>query len=612
MRFKRLLSLFIAMFVIIGSVVSSANAAAVTLKSYAPTSKYVKYIGRTYLSSNVLWLAHSGTGAEFTFKGTKAIVTLVGDNTSAVKNNDTNYARYAIYVNNKLVKDGLMDKSEKKITVLNSESSKTNTIKILKLSESANSTLGIKKISVSGTKIQPTKAKELLIEFIGDSITCGYGVDDPNKNHHFSTATEDFTKTYAYKTATALKADYSAVSFSGYGIISGYTSNTVRNENQILSKYYDKVGFSYGKFAGTKEPSSIAWSFKNQPDVVVINLGTNDDSYVKNDSVKQEEYVKGYTAFLKQVREKNPEAKILCTLGIMGDSLFSSLEKAVNEYKSTSKDENVSTMKFDVQLAKDGYGADWHPSEATHKKAAEKLTAEIKKLLENTKTTEDDTTNPKPTGEVDTSWIDPTKKLVAFTFDDGPIGTYDGSASMKILDVLEKYKMHSTFFYIGNKINDNNKAEIERAFNLGCEIGNHTFSHPYLSKLSESDMTKQIEDTSKLLTEITGLKKFLVRPPYGDVNAAVQQTVKAPLILWSVDSADWNKGTYESVVNNVKNKVKDGSIVLMHENYNYTAQAVEYLVPYFIEQGYQIVSVSELMAMKGTQMTDGQKYWGQF
>jgi lysophospholipase L1-like esterase len=263
----------------------------------------------------------------------------------------------------------MIDEPEKTFTVFDSAQENAE-VKIVKLSEAAQSTLGIKAIDTDGT-ISPSLEKDLLIEFIGDSITCGYGVDDEVKENHFQTSTEDATRAYAYKTAEKLGADYSLVSYSGYGIISGYT-NGAKVTAQQLPKYYSDVAFSYNTFGGT-QANSIDWDFSVQPDIVVINLGTNDDSYTQGDTEKSEEYSTAYTEFIKTVREKNPNAKILCTLGIMGDRLFPYVEKAVENYTAETGDTNILTMKFDVQNQADGYAADWHPTEATHEKASQKL-----------------------------------------------------------------------------------------------------------------------------------------------------------------------------------------------------------------------------------------------
>lgn len=349
--------------------------------SYSASEENVKLLGRTYFGNGSLYCALSGTGAEFTFTGTKCTVTVAGDSNSGSASAKDNQARVAIYVNGERVIDDMVDHTEEVYTVFESETPQEVTVSVVKLTESPHSTIAISSINVTGSAIKPTAAKDKLIEFIGDSITCGYGVDDPDKNHHFSTTTEDVTKTYAYKTAEALNADYSMVSYSGYGIISGYSDGENKVSAQTLPLYYTKVGYSWAS-NGDFVPANIEWDFtKRQPDVVVINLGTNDDSYTKDIEERQEEYRAGYVEFLKTVREKNPDAKILCTLGIMGDRLFKQVQKAVDDYVEETGDKNVSAMRFRVQSPGDGYSADWHPSVKTHEKASKLLVEEINKIL---------------------------------------------------------------------------------------------------------------------------------------------------------------------------------------------------------------------------------------
>lgn len=361
----------------------NSDESASSVKEYIPSEDYVKLLGRTYLLGDTLWLALSASGIEFTFTGTKADITLIGDNIATAGWAKDSFCRYGIYINDELVADELMQEPEKTVTVFESDSQETVTVRIIKLSESANSTLGIGKISVVAKEpIQPAKAKVHRIEFIGDSITCGFGVDDNDVNGAFTTATEDVTKAYAYQTAAALDADYSMVSFSGYGIVSGYTGNGDRNESQLLPPYYDKLGFSYGFFNSSLAVASLDWDFNRFiPELIVINLGTNDTSYCGNDKARQKEFAEGYVTFLKQVRENNPASVILCTLGMMGDTLYPSVEEAVATYQTETDDMNIYSMKFAVQQASDGYGACWHPSATTHTKAADKLTAEIKAIM---------------------------------------------------------------------------------------------------------------------------------------------------------------------------------------------------------------------------------------
>lgn len=349
-------------------------------KSFLPKETYVRTIGRTAQVDNTLWLVHSGTGCEFTFTGTSATIKIKPDSSFMTRSNQ---ARVAIYVNGERVVDDMVDKMEKVYTVFERAEAEECTIKVVKLSEAAYSTFGITAIEATCIgDIKPTKGSERLIEFIGDSITCGYGVNDLDSSHHFSTTTEDATKTYAYKTAEKLEADYSFVSLSGYGIISGYSGDGNKQAEQTIPKYYDKLGNSGGTYLGSSVAQETTWDFTmHQPEVIVINLGTNDNSYVKNDPAKKEEYTAAYTAFIKQVREKNPDAAIFCTLGIMGAELYPCMEDAVEQYVKETADAKVHTMKFDTQSMADGIAADWHPSEKTHEKAAEKLAAKIREIM---------------------------------------------------------------------------------------------------------------------------------------------------------------------------------------------------------------------------------------
>lgn len=348
---------------------------------YKPNADNIKLLGRTYYHDDWLYCALSGTGAEFTFTGTKCTMYVTGDSNSAVAGASDNHARIGIYVNGERVIDDMVDNKQEVYEVFSSDEPEEVTVSLVKLSESPMSTIALTGINVTGTPIKPTPEKKPFIEFIGDSITCGYGVDDPDKDHHFVTSTEDVTKAYAYKTARLLDADYSLVSFSGYGIISGYSDGKNKVSAQTLPQYYDKLGFSYAA-NGSFMPSDIDWDFTTrQPDIVVINLGTNDDSYTLNHKDRQEEYSAAYTEFLKTVREKNPNAKIVCAFGIMTDRLFPSIERAVEDYTAETGDGNISTLKFDVHTAADGYSADWHPSVVTHDKAAAKLSEYLKTLL---------------------------------------------------------------------------------------------------------------------------------------------------------------------------------------------------------------------------------------
>ncbi len=342
------------------------------------TKKNVKLLGRTYLKDDVRWCSFSASGVEFKFNGKSCTVSLRAD---SMVNDEPHRARYAVYVDGELKKDEMLDIGIKEVEVISADSAEEHIIRILKLSESSDSSMGIRYITCDEeATVEPTEEKDLKIEFVGDSITCGYGVDGQVNVDSYRTDNEDATKAYAFKTAQLLDADWSLVSFSGYGIVSGFTSGA-KNEAQTLPQYYDKVGNSYGTTGGEK-PSSIEWDFSYKPDIVVINLGTNDNSYTGSDSAKKEEYVQGYYSFLETVREKNPDAIIVCALGIMGQELCPKVAETVARFTEDTGDEKVFYVKLDQQDAANGFAVDYHPTAASHDHAAEQMSQAITQILD--------------------------------------------------------------------------------------------------------------------------------------------------------------------------------------------------------------------------------------
>jgi hypothetical protein len=349
---------------------------------YNLTKENVKFIGRTFNYNNILWCGLSGSGISFTFTGTKANITLAGDDSTQGVQTEGK-ARVGIYVDGVRVVDTMMETPEVTFCVYESETPKTVSVQVIKLSECPMSTIGIKSLDIEAVSgISPATDKAHRIEFIGDSITCGFGVDLEVAESIFTTNTEDLTRAYAYKTAMNLDADYSMVCYSGYGIISGYTDNGEKVTNELVPTYYDKIGFSHAKPLGTLELHNTPWDFNNfRPELVVINLGTNDDSYCQDSEERQNEFTSEYVKFLKRVRIYNPDATILCTVGIMGERIYKAVEKAVVHFKGESGDKNIYSMKFAEQLPEDGLAVCWHPTEATHNKAAAAITEKIKEIM---------------------------------------------------------------------------------------------------------------------------------------------------------------------------------------------------------------------------------------
>lgn len=195
----------------------------------------------------------------------------------------------------------------------------------------------------------------------------------------------------------------------------------------------------------------------------------------------------------------------------------------------------------------------------------------------------------------------PEIKAIALTFDDGP-DTGDSKATNKILDTLEANDAKATFFVVGQALAewfpDTGKAALQRAVGMGCEIGTHTYSHKNLNKSDDQVIEEEVSKGCQVIEEATGQKVTLMRPPYGNAKENVVEKVDLPLIQWDVDPEDWKGGqTPDAVVDNIMQNVKPGSIVLLHDTHSSTAEAVETMVPKLLEQGYQLVTVSELFEL---------------
>lgn len=199
--------------------------------------------------------------------------------------------------------------------------------------------------------------------------------------------------------------------------------------------------------------------------------------------------------------------------------------------------------------------------------------------------------------------VDPGKPMVALTYDDGPhpVNTH------RILDVLERYGARATFFVVGSRITPY-KDCIERQAELGCETANHSFSHVTLSISKDKTVLEEIEKTDELIERYSGKKPVLCRAPGGSVGKAAK-LVDRPFIHWSVDTLDWKTLSESYVVKHIKKTVRDGSIILMHDLYGSTAAASEVIIPWLISEGYQLVTVSELLEAREGKIEGGRVYY---
>ena len=208
-----------------------------------------------------------------------------------------------------------------------------------------------------------------------------------------------------------------------------------------------------------------------------------------------------------------------------------------------------------------------------------------------------------PSPETEQS-IDPDRPMVALTFDDGP-----GQGTTAILNLLEQYNARATFFVVGLCLEQPRQVEkMQRAYEMGNVIGSHTYDHKSFRKLDESEIREQMERTDKAILAALGVSASLVRPPYGHVTDDARNAASTPFIHWSLDTEDWLSRDASSVIEAVQENVQDGDIILMHDTYSSTAEACETLIPWLLEQGYQLVTVPELMEAKGIVMENGQMY----
>lgn len=188
--------------------------------------------------------------------------------------------------------------------------------------------------------------------------------------------------------------------------------------------------------------------------------------------------------------------------------------------------------------------------------------------------------------------IDYNKKVVALTFDDGP-----SKYTKKILDILKKEEACATFFIVGNKALFY-KEELQRMLKEGSEIGNHSYSHKWLNRLSENEFKEEINKTQKVIEDITGFTPKIFRPTYGGYSDKLKTYTDLNFILWNVDSEDWKVKNTNKILNNIFKSVKDESIILMHDNHEYSVKALKEIIDNLKNDGYQFVTVSELLEIQ--------------
>ncbi len=197
------------------------------------------------------------------------------------------------------------------------------------------------------------------------------------------------------------------------------------------------------------------------------------------------------------------------------------------------------------------------------------------------------------TAETQERVIDPTKPMIALTFDDGP-----SEYTLRILETLEEYGCHATFCMVGNRMGQ--YADVVAAVAAsGNDIATHTWAHKSLKNQSNAAAEKALTMSIEKITEMTGREVHFVRPPYGAWDGDVCGVCKKlglAIITWSIDTRDWETRNAQKTFDAIKKDIKNGDIILCHDIYETTADAVDMFIPWLVEQGYQVLSLEEIFS----------------
>lgn len=188
-------------------------------------------------------------------------------------------------------------------------------------------------------------------------------------------------------------------------------------------------------------------------------------------------------------------------------------------------------------------------------------------------------------------------KYIALTFDDGPNAT----TTNEVIDKLEKYGIVASFFLVGNNVNDESAKAVKRAYDLGCEIDNHSRTHSNMTELSAEEIKAEFDYTDEKVYEITGEHTKFFRPPYIAVHQIMFDNIDVPFIA-GIGANDWeDRVTAEMRARMILKQAKDGDIILLHdaEGNSMTVEALDTIIPELQKQGYKFVTVTELFSAKG-------------
>ncbi len=334
--------------------------------------------------------------------------------------------------------------------------------------------------------------------------------------------------------------------------ISDYVNNYTKSDNKIFLDTLDEVNIDYTYFKNNNIISIVL--FKNENDNQEITTYNYD--FKKNSFVNISDFIKNY------------------------DIIYEYLKKDYNIDKTDTSNLKVNNFSIDhnflyIYYSKDTFNTDDNliikiplDNKINDVKVSKKINAPIKRN------------------------IDTSSKVVALTFDDGP-----SRYTNDIIDILEKNDAVATFFILGNKVKLYEDT-LKRSISNGNEIGNHTFNHKWLTKLTDDEIKEQISNTQSIIEEVTGYTPLLFRPSYGSLNRRVRKDINLDIVLWNVDTMDWKYKSTNKIVARATNNVKDMDIILLHDTYKSTKDSLEKIITTLKDKGFTFVTVSELKEIK--------------
>lgn len=311
---------------------------------------------------------------------------------------------------------------------------------------------------------------------------------------------------------------------------------------------------------------------------------------------------------------KKAMAALLCGVMLLG---FSACGNAGTVTESTSV-ANTTAADTQTEAAESTAAADTTAaeSETTTAAASEETTSEaVTEAVESATETTTEAAIEQTTAEAvseettaqsgddeEMSDTEEEKKLVALTFDDGPNTT----TTNEVLDILEKYGVKASFFLIGVNINDDSAKAVKRAYDMGCDIGNHSKTHSNMTELTDEEIVDEIKYVDDRIYEITGEYPKYFRPPYIAVNNKMFDLIDETFINgFGVTDYD-DRVTTEIRHMRVMKQVKDGAIILLHDaqGNSQTVEALDLIIPDLISEGYELVTLTELFERKGVTLGD--------